>query len=84
MKCSRPLYELRCDPFGGVLDRGRHAHRAVGMLPDRAAAGQPAVAGPVASACHKPGMRQLAWAHYSCGTDRRASKPANETAVKPR
>jgi hypothetical protein len=35
------LHELRYDPFGVILDRGSHAHRAVGMQPDRAAAGKP-------------------------------------------
>ncbi len=45
----RTLHELQRDPFGVILDRGSHAHRAEGLQPDRAVAGSRRVAGPVAS-----------------------------------
>src|ERR1017187_10633939 len=38
---GRTLHELQCDPFGVILDRGSHAHRAEGLQPARAAAGEP-------------------------------------------
>ena len=75
---------LESDPFGVILDHGSHAHRAEGLQPDRVAVGQLAGRRPCDVSLPQARDEALGVVPVLVRYGSPGSRPANETAVKPR